>query len=102
MKPVFLFVGLSLIIIGAFICIFSYPNFIDLYDDKRRLENLGAASNPFLQALYQETVRQYNETLITLIGGIALLIVGLGATIYSATRKKVIPTQERLNVSIAS
>ena len=69
--------------------IFSYPDFSDLLNDKLQLERLGAPSNPVMQDIYQETVRRYNEALITLMGSGGLLIVGLGVTIYGATKKAI-------------
>jgi hypothetical protein len=99
LKPLLLFVGLSLIILGSFVSVYSYPKFTELDDEKQRLEYLGGDSNPFLQNLYRETVQRYNETLIALIGGIVLLIVGLGITIYGATTHEVSAPRERFTVS---
>ena len=102
MKPKLLYVGLSVLIIGIIFTAFGYSEFSRISSAKQAIEPLlelyethfPSQYQQFLQqnTAYQQLLSDYNKNLIVLIGGVALLLVGLGITIYGATKKAILPT----------
>jgi hypothetical protein len=69
MNPKILFAGLSVMIVAVIVTVFGYSEF-----------------SYIIKYLHSEA--EYNTYLTMLIGGVVLLIVGLGITIYGATKKR--------------
>jgi hypothetical protein len=98
-KPKILFVGLSVMIVGIIFTFFYYSEFSRISLAKQLIENLYKTLFPstyqqLLQqnAEYQQLLPIYNRNLIMLIGGVAVLIAGLGITIYGTIKKEIIST----------
>jgi len=101
MKPIILYVGLSIMIIGIITTALGYSEFSRIslakqstdamYDNFKRL-NPSLYQQMIQQTSYQQLLSNYNINLALLIGEVALLLVGLGITIYGATKKNLLPT----------
>lgn len=101
MKLKILYVGLSVMVIGVIVTAFGYSDFsriaalIQAYEMAVEIYKtlLPSYYQQMLQStVYQQYLANYNTDLIIMIGGVALLLVGLGVTIYGATKKDSLPT----------